>query len=79
MQNQLGIWDETVVPIFKDLLSWGAHKMKSSDIVEDLIEGATDFAAMTLGMAIPEAAPIISAVAPHLKQISQSASDTALD
>jgi len=44
-----GIWDETLVPIAKDVTRWGLDRIKQGNLVENVINGAGEIAALLLG------------------------------
>lgn len=43
-----GIWDETLVPLAKDVTRWGLDRIKTGNVVDNLINGAGDIIALLL-------------------------------
>ena len=72
-----GFWDETLFPMIKDMIKYGADTLSNSDFLDDVIDAVVDAAAGTLGYAAPEFLPAIMAAANEVKDpIHNLASDT---
>jgi len=56
-----GIWDDTLFPILKDMVAYGADTL-SGDTLNDWVDAALDAAMVTLSTAAPELAPGIVAL-----------------
>lgn len=62
-----GFWDETLFPMIKDMIKYGADTLSNSDFLDHVIDAVVDAAAGTLGYAAPEFLPAIMAAANEVK------------
>jgi len=73
-----GFWDETLFPVFKDLVRYGADKIAPQG-GEDLLSMAVDAAAMALGTVAPQLIPFAEMTSQAVKPFAASASKALAD
>lgn len=73
-----GLWHETIFPKIKDLIRYGADKLKSSSVFDSLIDAAVDASAATLGLMAPEFLPGVAALTPAANKAAHVAKDKVL-
>jgi len=73
-----GFWDETLFPMFKDLVRYGADKIAPQG-QEDLLSMAVDAAAMALGTVAPQLIPFAEMTSQAVKPFAANASKALAD
>jgi len=73
-----GFWDETMFPMIKDMVRYGADTLSNSDFLDDAIDAFVDTAAGTLGYVAPTFLPAIMAAANEVKEPLQGMANNAL-
>jgi len=66
-------WSETLFPMFKDLVRYGADRLEEGDNLENAVQMAVDAGALALSTIFPEAMPYLASVLPQLEEAAKQA------
>jgi len=65
------LWDETIFPGIKEIVSYGADTLLDSNTSKDVVNAAVDAAALALGQLVPSLLPSILGLQKSAKHVLQ--------
>jgi len=66
-------WGETLFPMFKDIVRYGADYLEDEDNLDSLVQMAVDAGALALSRIFPQSVPFLAGVLPTIENAAKSA------
>lgn len=66
-------WGETLFPMFKDIVRYGADYLEDEDNLDSIVQMAVDAGALALSRIFPQSVPFLAGVLPTIENAAKSA------